>query len=248
MTTTYTETGSGQPILLLHGGGGPRTVAAFAEALAAARPAHVVTPVHPGFNGTPRPKGLDDIPGLARHYVDLLDELDLSGVTVIGNSIGGWIAAEMAIAGSSRVAGYVIVDAVGLEVADHPVADFFSLTMPQVAELSYYEPEKFAIDVATLPPPAQAAMAANRSTLELYAGGTMQDSTLAGRLASVDARTLVVWGEADRIADPVYGAAYAAAIPGACFEQLPHTGHLPQLETPDAVIDLVWPFVETAAA
>lgn len=58
---------------------------------------------------------------------------------------------------------------------------------------------------------------------------------------------LVVWGEADRIADPDYGRAYASAIPGADYELLTEAGHLPQIETPQKLIDTVWAFVDRHA-
>ena len=236
------ERGEGRPVLLLHGGGGPLTVAPWADRLAEARHARVLTPVHPGFNGTPRPGDLDSVGALARLYVALLDELALRDVTVVGNSIGGWIAAEMAVLGSGRVSGYVLVDAVGIEVPGHPVADFFSLTPAQVAQRSYYDPATFGVDPAKLPPEVQAAMAGNRATLVVYGGAGMTDPTLAGRLAGVRAPVLVVWGEADRIGDPDFGRAYAAAIPGGEFQLLERAGHMPQLETPDALIDAVWSF------
>src|SRR5215469_2751273 len=86
---SYGDRGTGHPFLLLHGGGGPQSVTGFADQLAGAGPARVVTPVHPGFAGTPRPAGLNSITGLARLYVSLLDGLGLDGVTVVGNSIGG---------------------------------------------------------------------------------------------------------------------------------------------------------------
>ena len=183
----------GHQFLLLHGGGGPLTVSGFAERLALDEDsrARVITPTHPGFNGTPRPDGL--AAGLARLYVALLDELGLSGVTVVGNSIGGWIAAEMAIIGSPRVSSYVIVDAVGLEVPGHPVVDFFSLTPAEIAQHSYYDPERYGIDPSTLPPEAQQAMAGNRATLAVYSGQAMTDPGLEARLATIDAPTLVVW-------------------------------------------------------
>lgn len=75
----------------------------------------------------------------------------------------------------------------------------------------------------------------------------MTDPTLAGRLGGVSTPTLVVWGEADRIGDPDFGRAFAAAIPGAQFTMLPETGHLPQIETPDALIRTVWAFAEAHA-
>ncbi|GIE76856.1 alpha/beta hydrolase [Actinoplanes philippinensis] len=240
---TLSERGEGRPILVLHGGGGPLTVAAWADHLAATAPARVLTPTHPGFQGTPRPEALDSIAGLAATYVDLLDDLDLAGVTVVGNSIGGWIAAEMALLGSERVTGYVLVDAVGIEVPGHPVADFFALTPAELARLSYHDPEAYGIDPSRLSPEARAVMAANRAAIEVYAGRSVTDPTLAARLGAVATPALVVWGEADRIGDPEFGRAYAAAIPGARFTLLPETGHLPQIETPEALTSVVTEFV-----
>lgn len=246
---TYTDQGAGHPFLLLHGGAGPRSVAAFAAGLAAERPARVITPTHPGFDGTPRPEGLRDVRGLAARYRELLDELGLSGVTVVGNSIGGWIAAELALLRSPRVGGVVLVDAVGIEVPGHPVADFFGLTLPQVAELSYHEPERYVIDPATMSDQARATMAGNRAALAVYAGEVpMVDPTLRGRLAAVDVPALVVWGESDRIADAHYGRAYAEAIPGARLLLLERTGHLPQIESPGALLESLWAFAADRAA
>jgi pimeloyl-ACP methyl ester carboxylesterase len=245
---TVSERGAGQPVLLLHGGGGPLTVVGWADKLARDRQARVLVPVHPGFNGSPRPGGLDSVRDLARLYVELLAKLGLHEVTVVGNSIGGWIAAEMAILGRDRVSGYVLIDAVGIEAPGHPVADFYSLTPTQLAERSYYDPVTFGVDPAKLPPDERAAMAGNRAALTAYAGAAMTDPTLAGRLGGVRAPVLVVWGEADRIGDPDFGRAYAAAIPGAQFRLLERAGHLPQIETPDALTDAVWPFVAARAA
>jgi pimeloyl-ACP methyl ester carboxylesterase len=244
---TVTERGEGHPILLLHGGGGPLTVAPWADRLAGAEHARVITPVHPGFNGTPRPAALDSISALAAAYVGLIDALDLDDVTVVGNSIGGWITAEMAVLNSPRVSGYVLVDAVGIEVPGHPVADFFSLTPAEVAERSYHDPATYGIDPAELPPQAREAMAGNRATLAVYAGQGMGDPTLAGRLGGVTAPALVVWGEADRIGDPDFGRAFAAAIPGAEFTLIPESGHMPQIETPDALVKVVWAFADEHA-
>ena len=243
---SFTERGEGQPMLLLHGGGGPLTVNAFADLLAAKRPAHVITPTHPGFGGTPRPESLTSIRGLAALYIALLSELGLRDVTVIGNSIGGWIAAEMALLDTSRISSFVLVDAVGIEVQGHPIADFFSLTPRQVAELSYHDPDRFGIDPSKLSPEALKLMAGNRVTLAVY-GGAMNEAGLDERLASVTKPTLVVWGDSDRIADADYGRAFAKAIPGARFQLLRDTGHLPQIETPEQLLEAVSAFVESHA-
>jgi pimeloyl-ACP methyl ester carboxylesterase len=73
----------------------------------------------------------------------------------------------------------------------------------------------------------------------------MADPTLAGRLGSLELPTLVLWGESDGIVDVDYGRAYAAAIPLAQFQLLPETGHSPQLETPDQVIQAIWDSADT---
>src|SRR5689334_10772717 len=87
---TVAEAGSGRPFLLLHGGAGPVSFLSFGDLLARERPARVLTPTHPGWNGTPRPDDLTTVRGLAELYAALLDELDLTDVSVVGNSIGGW--------------------------------------------------------------------------------------------------------------------------------------------------------------
>jgi pimeloyl-ACP methyl ester carboxylesterase len=244
---SVTEQGKGHPVLLLHGGGGPQTVREFADLLATQRPARVITPTHPGFGGTPRFDSPASVPDLAALYVALLADLGLRDVTVIGNSIGGWIAAEMALADTERISSFVLVDAVGIVVPGHPIADFFSLSPRQVAELSYYDPDRFGMDPSRLSPEALLVMSGNRATLSVYAGTSMADAGLATRLAGVRTPTLVVWGDSDRIADTDYGRAFADAIPGAQFQLLTDTGHLPQIETPDALGDAVWAFAQEHA-
>ncbi len=238
---TVTEHGEGRPVLLLHGGAGPQSVEAFAELLAKSG-ARVLVPVHPGFGGTPRPEYLHTMRGLALTYLRLLDDLDLSGVTVIGNSIGGWIAAEMAIHASPRIAALVLADAGGLQLDDNPGADFFSLTPDQVTDLAFYRPDTFRIDVASLPDQQKAAMVGNRAALQDYTGSGMTDPGLLGRLGEIRVPALVVWGEADRIYPPEHGEAFAKAIPGARLVIIPEAGHLPQLEAPEALLAVVLDF------
>lgn len=244
---TYSDRGTGRTFLLLHGGAGPQSVTGFADLLAASEPARVLTPTHPGFGGTPRPEALTSVPALARLYISLLDALDLHDVTVIGNSVGGWVASEIALLGSPRVSALVLVDAVGIEVDGHPVADFFALTLDEVSRLSYHDPIKFRIDPSTMPPEQQQAMAGNRATLAVYAGagsGSMLDPTLRDRLSAVSMPALVLWGDSDQIVDPDYGRAFAAAIPSARFELLTGTGHVPQIETPQQLLDAIWAFAD----
>ena len=246
-STTVTVHGAGialvdrdrtRPFLLLHGGGGSATMTGFADLLAERTHSRVLLPTHPGFGGTTRPDSLRTTRDLAAAYVALIEELDLSDVTVIGNSFGGWVAAEIALAHSPRVRGAVIVDGIGIEVEGHPLTSVAGLAPAELHKLSFHDPAKAPRARAaggTGPGPDIRALAA-------YAGPTMSDPTLLGRLSDLDLPVQVIWGESDGIVDPEYGKAYAAALPRSTFTLVPRTGHLPQLETPDellgAIVDL----------
>ena len=235
------ERGEGRPFLLLHGGAGPASMARFAALLAGSRPARVITPTHPGFARTKRPDDLRSVKGLAQLYSALLDDLDIADATVIGNSVGGWIAAELALLAAPRLSGVVLVGATGIEVPGHPIPDTSKLTLDEIMSLSYHDPKPFRVDPARLTEDQRAIMAGNRAALGVYAP-QMTDPTLAGRLARVAVPVLVISGDSDRIVDAGYGRAYAAIIPGAKFELLAGTGHLPQIETPELLLETVWGF------
>src|SRR5262245_14593244 len=112
---TLAEAGAGRPALILHGGGGPLTVAGIAGHLSETMRA--ITPTHPGWDGTPRPDWLAGIGDLALAYLRYLDDTDLRDVLVVGSSIGGWIGAEMALRdGAGRISGLILIDAVGVAV------------------------------------------------------------------------------------------------------------------------------------
>jgi pimeloyl-ACP methyl ester carboxylesterase len=246
---TVADQGTGRPVLLLHGGAGPLSVAGFAKLLANRHPVHVYTPTHPGFAGTPRPPWVASVPRLAQVYAGLLDALDLSDVLVVGNSIGGWIAVELALFAPRRLGGLVLVDAGGIDVPGHPSADVFSLTLEEVIRLSWHNPAAFPKSPAPPSEAERAVLAGNRAALAVYSGTpSMADPTLRTRLARIGLPTLVLWGESDRIVDPEYGRAYAAEIPGARFELVPRAGHVPQLEAPEALLAALWPFAESTAA
>ncbi|MGW4771583.1 alpha/beta fold hydrolase [Nocardia sp. NPDC004278] len=229
-----------RPFLLLHGGGGVQTMVDFADLLAERTHSRVLLPTHPGFSGTPKADGLTDVTALARAYVALLDQLDLGDVTVIGNSFGGWLAAEIAMQASPRVSGAVIIDAIGIEVEGHPITDVRGKSIAEIRSFSWHDPSK-----APTAPGAGTGPSPDVQALIGYTGPTMTDPTLATRLAAIDLPVHVLWGESDRMVDPEYGKAYAAAIPGAAFTLLPRTGHMPQVETPEellgAILDLDLP-------
>jgi pimeloyl-ACP methyl ester carboxylesterase len=215
-----------RPFLLLHGGGGVATMTGFADLLAERTHSRVLLPTHPGFGGTP--SSLTSVTELAQAYVTLLERLDLADVTVLGNSFGGWLAAEIALLHSPRVSGAVIVDGIGVEVDGHPLTDVSGLSPEQLRAHSYHDPSKAPAPNAGPSPDVRALLA--------YTGPTMSDPTLAKRLGGVDIPVHVLWGESDGIVDPEYGRAYAAAIPLSTFTLLPRTGHLPQVETPEELL------------
>lgn len=244
LTLRIDERGSGRPMLVLHGGGGPQTVTGLAAALSTR--AHVLVPTHPGFEGEPRPEWFDSLDDLAFAYLDLLERLDLRDVLVIGSSMGGWIASAMALRDSTRLSGLVLVDAVGIQVEGHPIADVSSLTPDEISALSFHNPAAFRVDPATVSPEQLEARAANLRALYVYDQGQgMADPKLRRRLRRVTIPALVVWGESDRVVDPDYGRAYAQALPNARFELITEAGHLPQIEQPERLLKLVWEFVDS---
>jgi pimeloyl-ACP methyl ester carboxylesterase len=232
------EQGDGAPFLLLHGGAGPASMLPFASLLAERGDARVLSVTHPGFGLTTRPAGLDDVHGLAQLYATFLADQSLQHVTVIGNSVGGWVAAELALLASERLSRVVLVDAVGVDVAGHPVADLSGLSPPEIMALAFHDPAPFMQDPASLSETERAVLANNQTALAAYAP-QMTDRTLASRLAELQVPALVVWGESDGIVNVDYGRAYANAIPGARFIVLPRTGHAPQLETPEELLSVV---------
>ena len=138
---TLAEAGTGRTSLVLHGGGGPATVQGIAAYLSGAM--HAITPVHPGWDGTPRPGWLSAIGDLAATYLRLLRDEGHRDVLLVGSSIGGWIGTEMAARDDSGlISGLVLIDSVGVLVDGQPIRDFFALDARGVAEYSFYDADR----------------------------------------------------------------------------------------------------------
>jgi pimeloyl-ACP methyl ester carboxylesterase len=241
---TLTETGTGRPALVLHGGGGPATVAMIADHLSGSMRA--LLPTNPGWNGVPRPAAIESIPDIAGLYLDLLGERELTDVLIVGSSLGGSIGAEMAVRDrGERISELVLIDAVGIDVPGEPMTDFFALDARGVAEHSFHDSERFYVDPATIPPEQAATMQATIATMRAVAGDPyMHDPELQPKLAAVTVPTLMLWGDSDRIATPAYGEAYAHSFGNASFEVVEDAGHLPQIEQPAATFAAIDAFVE----
>ena len=241
LALTLVDRGAGRPVLVLHGGGGPASVARFVETMSATH--RVLAPTHPGFAGTPRPEAFDSIEQLAARYLELLERHALDDVLVMGFSMGGWIASELATRAGTRLRGVVLVDAAGIEVEGETCVDVFPLKPNELSALSLHDPAKYGIDPAALSPGQKAAMAANFQALAAYCQAReMRDPTLRARLAAVTTPALVAWGASDRIVTPAYGQAYAKAFADARFELIAECGHLPQVEQPARLLALVHGF------
>ena len=245
LEVTVDQQGDGRPVLLLHGGGGPPSMGPLPSALS--EDFAVIAPVHPGFAGTPRPEWFTGIDDIALSYLQLLEQRDLRDVLVIGSSVGGWIASEMAVRDHQRITGTVLLNAVGINVDGIELADFFSLTPQQLIAYSFHDPSA-APDPTQLPPQARDIQAANAATLAVYAREPyMHDPKLRRRLALVPTPVAVVWGESDQIAPEPYGRAYAASFPNGRFELIRKAGHLPHLEQPDQVLSAIHRFAADTA-
>ena len=216
---TCTDQGAGRPVLLLHGGAGPFSVAGFAELLSSSEPARVITPVHPGFDGTPRP----DAAGqhrVARRCLRAAAARSRPDRRLRDRQLDRRLDRSGARAGGERGAG----PPGQLASCSWTPPAWWSTTLPpptssrspwtRLLTSATSIPDAFRIDPAALPDERRAAMAANRETLLVY-GGAMADPGLLGRLPAVSIPTLVVWGAADRMFPSEHGRAYASAIPGA---------------------------------
>ena len=235
------DRGAGPAWLLLHSGAGRHSIDGLATALADR--GRAILPAHPGFDGTPRPEGFSRVAQIAQAYAALLDEVDAEDVIAVGNSIGGWIALEMALLRPTRLKGVAALNSVGVDPGPDlpPIVDPARVPPAELPKLAFHDPDRFAL----APPTAQAAeaLAANQRMVRVYGGEPfMYDPGLPTRLADMAIPSLFVWGESDRTIGVEYGRRFAAMIPGARFETVARAGHFPHIERLDATLDLLADF------
>jgi pimeloyl-ACP methyl ester carboxylesterase len=226
--------GRGRPLLFLHPHIGLHGSDAFIGL--AAKKAEVIAPSHPGFGRSGLPKGMDTVDDLAYFYLDVLDQLGLEEVTVVGASLGAWIAAAMAVKSCERIGKLVLVGPLGAKLGERDkfdVTDIFARSRAELESLYFHRPEKAKRDYASLPDDELAVIARNwESTAGFCWLPYMTDPKLRGRLHRIKAPTLVLQGANDRLAPLDYGRKYAAQIPGARYETIADSGHFPHIEQP----------------
>jgi pimeloyl-ACP methyl ester carboxylesterase len=235
--------GRGRPVLVLHPEFAARIWAPYHDALAAQF--QVIAPDHPGFGDSDRPTWLESVDDLVLHYVDLLDALEVERVSLVGTSLGGWIALALALSRPHRVDRMVLAAPAGIRVDGVDRYDYFANPFEETLRRLFHEPSRAA---QLLPTEfgAEVVVHAYRefTTLaRLSWNPYLYDPKLQERLPRLRTPTLLVWGADDAVLAPAHGAALAALIPAATLKQIPACGHLPPLERADSFAALTLEFL-----
>ena len=174
---------------------------------------------------------------LAYLYLDMLRLLDVSDVMLVGASFGGWIAAEMCVRSTERVARLVLANPLGIKTGDRQdrdIVDIFGILDSELAERAYADSSFGDRDPKELSEDELFYLARSREATARYAWSPfMHDPKLLRRLRRIDVATLVLWGQEDRVVSDAYVPAYAAAIPDAVTIPVEAAGHFPTIEQPE---------------
>jgi pimeloyl-ACP methyl ester carboxylesterase len=229
----YWSKGEGEPVLFLHGIDGVVWTPFFDKL---AEHYKVLAFEHPGFVGTPRPEWLDTIEDLTFHYLDVLDALKLEKVHVVGHSLGGWMALELAVHAPERFKSLTVVDSLGLYDPKNPITDIFFMPYEDVAGYLYHRQET----LDALPALDYITMNRNWTTVaQIGWNPRLHNPKLLTRLHRISAPTLIVWGEKDRFVPAQYGKRLQTLIANSKVEYLQDCGHMAPVECPDALFETV---------
>ena len=225
----------------VYGAGGLTDDSPFLAALA--RRWHVFAPLLPGYGGSEGAEDLRDMLAVTLHSFDVIDALGLNRPILVGHSMGGMIAAEMAAVAPREVERLGLIAAAGLWLDEHPVPDLFSKLPHELPALLFHDPEfgeRVMTAGADFDDPKFLEAFIIRNTRQLAMAGKLlfpiPDRGLAERLYRIRARTVLVWGESDRVIPPAHGEAFRQAIIGAELVRIPAAGHMAIVEQPDAVV------------
>lgn len=239
--------GSGKPLLFLHGAGGMRGWAPWLDRLA--QRFDVLAPSHPGFDQSTGVEHLDDVRDLALYYLDFLDAVGVERAHLLGHSLGGMIAAEVAAMCPHVVDRLALVAPVGLWLDDTPVMDWFAAGPADLAKALFYDPTaEPGRSMTTLPDDEEARRQAQIRLAQNFAAAArflwpIPDKGLKKRIHRVRAPTLLVWGEADGIVPPSYGPEFQRRLPGSRLEVIPRAAHMVMWEQPEPFLQVVEPFL-----
>lgn len=240
------ESGEGAPLLLLHSGQGFNPSHPYVGLLAARR--RVIAPSHPGFGKSELPDWLDSCDDIAHIHLELMDRLGLAKADIVGSSIGGWIAAEMATKAPERVRKLVLASPVGVKtgpVETLDIPDIFAMSEDKVSRLLFHDPASAKVDLSRLSDEELTIIARNRETLALLVWEPwMHNPKLKHRLHRIACPTLFLRGESDGLVSADYLARYAGLVPKARVETIAAAGHAVQVEAPEAFAEKVLAFLD----
>jgi pimeloyl-ACP methyl ester carboxylesterase len=230
------------PLVFLHGAGGHTGWMGFLDALA--EDFAVYAPEHPGFGRSDDPPWLDDVGDLAYFYLDFLETLGLDRVHLIGTSLGGWIAAELAVRNQTRLASLTLVGAVGIAADGKPIDDIFRMPAEENLRRFFADPERAARRLRDMATIDMNIVAKNRATVTRLAyRPRFHNPGLAKWLHRITVPTLLLYGDKDGLVPPEFGEAYRAAIPSSRLVVLENAGHAPFDEQKDAFVAVLRDFL-----
>lgn len=245
ITLEVERRGAGRPLLLLAGEEQLELDAPFVDELAGSF--EVIIPSPPGFGQSERPDWITGPDDIAYMYLDLIETLGLTDVTVVGFSFGGWIAAELATKNDSAISKLVLVDAYGVKVGgptDRDIMDIWTSHPAKVVAAKWVDPAKGERDFSKMNDEELTVVARNIESFARFGWEPyMHNPKLKQRLHRIKTPTLLIWGEKDGIVDTRYGEAYGRLIPGSRFAVVPGAGHYPQLEAPQAFMSELRKFI-----
>lgn len=234
--------GTGAPLLFLHGASGAGRWLPFMDRLA--QGFDVIVPEHPGFGGSDMPDWLDTISDMAYFYLDLIAHLGAGPVHVVGTSLGGWIAAEMAVRDTAPIRSLTLVAPAGLHVAGVKRPDMFLMSPEELARSLVHDP---ALAAAMPQPQTEAEVMTvlkNRlATAKLGWSPRMHNPDLKKWLHRARVPAQILWGAEDRLLPVAYAAEWKRLMPHAGLTILPDCGHLPHVEKLDAFVSTVRAFL-----
>jgi pimeloyl-ACP methyl ester carboxylesterase len=231
--------GKGKPLLYLHGASGAPVVLPFMEKLA--ERFDVLVPEHPGYGQSDEPEWLENIHDVAYFYLDFLRQLDLREVVLVGTSMGGWMAMEIAVRDTSRLSQLVLVGSAGIAAPGLKVADTFLMAPEEVVRALYHDPG-FAEKALAAPPTPEAidiGLKNRHTTARLAWEPRFHDPHLPKWLHRIDVPVKIVWGEQDRIIPVGFVEEYKRLLPKAEIFVVKDAGHLPPVEKPDEFVSIV---------
>jgi pimeloyl-ACP methyl ester carboxylesterase len=234
--------GKGEPLLYLHGASGGGIWQDFHDKLA--ERFDVIAPEHPGWGKSDTPAWLDSIGDVAYFYLDFLKQLGLQRVHLVGLSVGGWIAAEIAVRATARLKSLTLVSAAGIFVKDVEQIDTF-LQSDEARLRDFFHDQKLAdklIGQVLSPERADIAIKNRFTTAKLIWQPRGYNPQLSKWLHRIDVPTLLLWGASDKLQPPAIGREFNRLIPGSKFTVFPDCGHLPNIEKADEFVAAVSTF------